>query len=77
MGPWEDQDLKVSENRNEFPEGISELLKRGNDVEIFECDKSGNVRSKWLHKPDHTVVSVSWPDEYRPFFLSLTDVDIS
>jgi len=55
-------------------EGISDLLKRGNEVEIFECDRSGNVRSKWLHKPDHTILSTTHDSSSTYFWLSISAI---
>lgn len=39
-------------------EGIATILAKGADVEILECDKTGNIRTKWLHTADDRVIPV-------------------
>ncbi|KAH7149112.1 vitamin B6 photo-protection and homoeostasis-domain-containing protein [Dactylonectria estremocensis] len=39
-------------------EGITSLLGHGQDVEIHELDKSGNITQRWLHTPDNEIIPV-------------------
>lgn len=39
-------------------EGVTSLMGRGQDIEITELDKSGNITQRWLHTPDNHVISV-------------------
>lgn len=46
----------------ELPAGASDdltgLIKGQSSVEIYECDKTGNIREKWLHTKDDRIISV-------------------
>lgn len=42
----------------EDSEGIAELLSGEKDVEIFECDKTGNIQQRWLHTTDNRIIPV-------------------
>ena len=44
---------------DDSPEGITNLLGCGHDIEVHELDKSGNVTQRWLHKPNNQIVPVS------------------
>ncbi|KAH6986278.1 vitamin B6 photo-protection and homoeostasis-domain-containing protein [Ilyonectria sp. MPI-CAGE-AT-0026] len=38
--------------------GITTLLGQGQEVEIQELDKSGNITQRWLHTPDNHIIPV-------------------
>ena len=39
----------------ERKDGIAALLSGGDDVEILECDKTGNIRQRLVHTADGRV----------------------
>lgn len=39
--------------------GIADFINHGENVEVTELDKSGNVQRRWLHRPGHVVTIVS------------------
>jgi hypothetical protein len=41
------------------PRGIADLVKQGEDAEIFELDKSGNIQRHWLHRSGNAATIVS------------------
>ncbi|KAL6415500.1 hypothetical protein AUP68_02060 [Ilyonectria robusta] len=44
--------------------GITTLLGQGQEVEIQELDKSGNITQRWLHTPDNHIVPVPTVPDY-------------
>ncbi|KAF4122004.1 Vitamin B6 photo-protection and homoeostasis [Geosmithia morbida] len=39
-------------------QGISSMLSAGDEVEIFECDKTGHIQERWLHTSDGRIIPV-------------------
>ncbi|GAO14686.1 hypothetical protein UVI_02028990 [Ustilaginoidea virens] len=45
-----------SSSGNHSRQGIAELVKRGQDIEVIELDKSDNVQRRWLHRTADSVI---------------------
>ncbi|KAK8930084.1 hypothetical protein H634G_01353 [Metarhizium anisopliae BRIP 53293] len=44
-----------NDTNDQTPIQFADLIKQGDDVEISELDKSGNVQRRWLHRSDNTI----------------------
>ncbi|KAI5462062.1 vitamin B6 photo-protection and homoeostasis-domain-containing protein [Mariannaea sp. PMI_226] len=55
-------------------DGLTTFLGRGNEVQIQELDKSGNVIQRWRHAPDNSIVPVlSGNKSNNLFFRSMRE----
>ncbi|KAG8419458.1 hypothetical protein J3458_004323 [Metarhizium acridum] len=50
-----EQKVLHNDKNNQTPIRVADLIKKGDDVEISELDKSGNVQRRWLHRSDNTI----------------------
>lgn len=54
-----EQKVLHNDTNEQTPIQFADLIKQGDDVEIAELDKSGNVQRRWLHRSDNTIAIVS------------------
>lgn len=54
-----EQKVLHNDTNDQTPIQFADLIKQGDDVEISELDKSGNVQRRWLHRSDNTIAIVS------------------
>ena len=51
--------------------GIAGIFLEDSDIEIFECDKTGNVQQRLLHTADNGIISVTLPpDDHSGLMLT-------
>ncbi|KAH0600781.1 hypothetical protein MHUMG1_01780 [Metarhizium humberi] len=50
-----EQKVLHNDTNDQTPIQFADLIKQGDDVEISELDKSGNVQRRWLHRSDNTI----------------------
>lgn len=46
--------------------GVAEAFYKGDDLEIFECDKVGNVQQRWVRASDGRLAPVCNAIPNRP-----------
>ncbi|KAH6874732.1 vitamin B6 photo-protection and homoeostasis-domain-containing protein [Thelonectria olida] len=67
--PEEFSPLESLSSRSRKHDGLTTYLGRGNEVEIQELDKSGNVTQRWRHTPDNVIIPVLSKGKSNNFFF--------